>query len=96
MKLLIKKPSAWLPIAIPLIFLAILAVRLATLGIPTREADEGTLAHLFQIWLVLQPLMVAFFAIKWLPQAPKPGMIILTIQILAALAVCAPVFYFNL
>jgi hypothetical protein len=50
-----------------------------------READEGTGAHLFQLWLVLEPLMVGFFAVKWLPLAPKQALLILAFQILAAL-----------
>lgn len=93
---LIKKPSAWIPIAIPLTFFAILLYRLVMFGPPVREADEGTLAHLFQLWLVLEVFMVSFFAIKWLPQAPKQALVILAIQIIAALLPISVVFYFNL
>ncbi|MDO8600518.1 MAG: hypothetical protein Q7R73_02775 [bacterium] len=70
--------------------------RFVMFGPPVREADEGTLAHLFQLWLVLEVFIVPFFAIKWLPQAPKQALIILAIQIVAALLVIAPVFYFKL
>jgi len=69
---------------------------IAIAGPPVRQPDEGTGAHLFQIWLVLEILMVSFFAIKWLPQKPKPALLILAIQIIAILAACAPVFYFKL
>ncbi len=65
-------------------------------GLPVREADEGTGAHLFQIWLLLEPFMVGFFAVKWLPQKPRQALLVLAIQIVAALAACAPVFYFKL
>ena len=76
--------------------LAIILIRIAMFGVPVREADEGTGAHLFQIWMVLEVLMVAFFVIKWLPQTPKQALLVLAIQIVAALAACAPVFYFKL
>ncbi len=93
---LIKNPSAWVPIAMSLIVLATILIGIEMSGVPTRQPDEGTGAHLFQIWLVLEVLMVAFFAIKWLPQRPKQSLVILAVQIVAALAACAPVFYFKL
>ena len=79
-----------------LIVLAVMFIYLALSGVPVREADEGTGAHLFQIWLGLEVLMVALFAIKWLPQEPKPALLVLAIQIAAVLAACAPVFYLGL
>ena len=71
-------------------------ISIVLFGPPHREPDEGTAAHLFQIWLVLEALMVVFFAIKWLPQMPKQALLVLTVQVTAALAACAPVFFFNL
>jgi hypothetical protein len=62
---------------------------------PEADADEGTPARLFQLWLVLEVFMVAFFSVKWLPQMPKQALPILAIQIIAVLAACFPVFYFG-
>ena len=93
---IIKKPSAWIPIALSLVVLAAMLISFALFGPPVRQPDEGTGAHLFQIWLVLEVFMVGFFAIKWLPQKPKPAFLVLVIQIVAVLAACAPVFYFKL
>ena len=92
----IKKPSAWVPVVMSLSVLLTMLVCIAIFGPPVREADEGTGAHLFAVWLVLEVLMVAFFAVTWLPQKPKQALFILAIQIVAALAACAPVFYFKL
>ena len=92
---ILKKPSAWVPVALSFSILAMILIHIALFGV-VREADEGTAAHLFQIWLVLEVLMVAFFAISWLPRAPKHALFILAIQIIAALEACAPVFYFKL
>jgi hypothetical protein len=93
---ILKKPSAWVPIAMSLAVLAAWLIGIAAFGIPARQADEGTGAHMFQIWFVLEVLMVAFFAIKWLPQRPKHAFLVLAIQIAVALAACAPVFFFKL
>ena len=81
-----KKPSAWIPLALSLAMVAIMLIHIAIFGI-VREADEGVAAHLFQIWLVLEVLMVAFFAITWLPQKPQQALLVLAIQIVAVLAV---------
>ena len=86
MNFIIKHPSAWIPIATSLIVLAIMLIGFAVFGIPHREADEGTAAHLFQIWLVLEVIMVAFFGIKWLPQQPKQAFQALALQVVATLA----------
>lgn len=93
---LIKQTSAWIPIAMSLTVLAAMLIVITLSGVPEPQADEGTGAHLFQLWLFLETFMVAFFAIKWLPQNPKEALLILTIQIIAALAACAPVFLLHL
>jgi hypothetical protein len=92
----IKKPSAWIPIVMSLLVLGTMLISFAISGLPARQPDEGTAAHLFQIWLVIEVLLVSFFAIKWLPQRPKPALVVLAIQIISALAACAPVFYLGL
>jgi hypothetical protein len=61
-----------------------------------RNTDEGTAARLFQLWLVLEPFMIGFFAIKWLPKARKQALFILLLQIITALLPISIVFYFRL
>jgi hypothetical protein len=94
---ILKRPSAWVPIVLSLIALTMILVTIAIAGIPaTPPKDEGTGAHLFQLWMVLEVLMILFFAIKWLPQTPKQALQILALQVVAALAACAPVFLLGL
>lgn len=95
MNSLIKKPSAWLPVVLSLAIIAVLVYFFTVYGI-VHDEDEGVAAHLFQLWLVLEVLMIPFFAIKWLPQQPKQAAVILAFQILALLIGCFPVFYFKL
>ena len=60
------------------------------------EADEGTAAHLWQILMAAQLPIMAFFALKYVPQKPKQALLILALQMVAALTACAPVFFLKL
>ncbi len=57
-----------------------------------RQADEGTAAHLWQLLMVAQVPVVAWFAVKWLPQTPGKALMVLVLQGLAMIAAMAPVF----
>ena len=92
---MMKQPSAFLPVAMSFAALAMVLGHVALFGVP-HEADEGTEAHIFQLLIVVQMPIVAFFAIKWLPRAPKQAMLILALQACAALAALAPVFILQL
>jgi hypothetical protein len=75
--------------------LAVVLCHIAIYG-AAREADEGAAAHIWQLLMAGQLPVVVFFAIKWLPRAPKPALGVLALQAGAVLASMAPVFYFNL
>ena len=92
---LMKQPSAFLPVAMSLLALAMVLGHVVMFG-AVREADEGAAAHLFQLLMVAEVPVVAFFAIKWLPRFPKQALQVLLVQAAAAIAALAPVFYFNL
>ena len=95
-----KQPSAFLPLAMSLTALTMLAYvligELIQNGQIVREADEGTVAHLWQILMAGQLPIIAFFAIKWLPRAPRPTLGVLALQAGAAIASMAPVYFLNL
>lgn len=92
---MLKHPSAFLPMAMSLAGLTLVLGHVAIYGV-AREADEGTAAHLWQLLMAGQMPVLAFFAVKWLPRAPRPTLYVLGLQAGAALAAMAPVFYFNL
>ena len=58
-----------------------------------HEADEGSPAHIFQLLITAQLPVVAFFAIKYLPQAPKETLCVIAIQAGAVLAAIALSFF---
>jgi hypothetical protein len=90
----IKKPSAFLPVAMSLTALAIVFVHIVTSGV-ARQADEGSAAHLWQLLMAAQIPIVAFFGIRWLPQSPRTALPVLALQAVAALAALAPVYLLN-
>ena len=97
---IVRHPSAFLPLAMSLTALTMLLVVIGhgyISGSPVvREPDEGTVAHLWQILMAGQMPILAFFAIKWLPRAPKQTLYVLALQAGAALVSMAPVFLLNL
>ncbi len=92
---LLKRPSAFLPVAMSLAALAVVLGYLAMFGV-VRQTDEGTAAHVWQLLIGGQLPIVAFFAIKWLPRAPRQALAILGLQAAAGLAALAPVFLLQL
>ena len=92
---LLQRPSALAPVIMSTLALALVLVHLALAG-TARQADEGAAAHLFQLLLAGQLPIVAFFALKWLRRMPGPAAAVLALQVLMALAACAPVWYFGL
>jgi hypothetical protein len=98
---ILKHPSAFLPLAMSVAALAVIGVA-ATYSIfhyghgLVREPDEGTAAHLWQLLMAGQLPVLAFFAIKWLPRAPRPTLCVLVLQAGGVLAAMAPVYFLHL
>jgi hypothetical protein len=61
-----------------------------------NEPDEGTPAHLFHLLMVSQAPIILFFAVKWLPRDARQASRILALQVIAALAAFAPVYFTHL
>jgi hypothetical protein len=87
----LKHPTAWVPLAMSLGALALVLGHAAMFGI-VHEVDEGTPAHIFQLLLVGQVPLVAYFALKWLPRVPGQTVLVLALQAGAALAAMAAVY----
>jgi hypothetical protein len=90
----IKHWSALLPLAMSLAALALVIGHVASGGV--READEGTAAHLWQLFMAAQVLLVPYFAYTWLPKAPRAALLILALQVAVVLANLALLRSFDL
>lgn len=92
---LFARPSAFVPLLMSLSALAVVLAQVAFAG-PVRAADEGAAAHLFQLLIVGQAPVVAFFAMKWMQRNTRQALIVLGWQVLAIAVAMAPVWYFGL
>jgi hypothetical protein len=93
--IMVKKPSAFLPVIMSFAALAVVLAHVAIFG-AAREADEGTAAHLWQLLMAAQLPLLVFFAIKWLPRSPKQALLVMALQASAAVAALAPVYFLKL
>jgi hypothetical protein len=92
---LLKRPTGFLPIAISVAFLVPLSIELLN-GTLVRQPDEGTAAHLFQIFIPLQLVVIAWFAVTWLPKRAHCAAPVLGLQGFALLSVLAIVYFKHL
>ena len=90
----LKRPSAFLPVAMSLAALATILIYLALHG-PAPQTDEGAAAHLWQVLMLGQLPIVLFFAVNWLPQAPRQAVPVLALQLAAGFAAALPVFLLH-
>jgi hypothetical protein len=91
----LKRPSAFVPMAMSLVALSLVLGYVARYG-TVREPDEGAIAHLWQLLMAVQIPIVGFFAIKWVPKAPRQTLPVLALQAGAALASLSVVFFLGL
>ena len=92
---IVKQPSVFVPLAMsmaaPLVVLGSVAIAGAA-----RQPDEGAAAHIWQLLMAGQMPLLLFFAVKWLPRAPRQTLYVLGLQIGAVLAAMAPVYFLGL
>ena len=91
---LLRRASAFVPLAMSAAALATVVGYAAMFGV-ARQADEGTAAHIWQLLMAGQLPVIAFFAVKWLPAEPRQALLVLALQVGAALAAMFPVWWFQ-
>jgi hypothetical protein len=88
MRTLVRRPTAWLPMAVSLLALAFVLGYAAVFGVtapsPQAHQDEGAPARIFQLLMVAQGLLIVTFAARWLPRAPRQATMIIAVQVLVA------------
>jgi len=85
-----RKASALTPVVMSLCALVLVGVQLSIHGMGP-ERDEGALAHLYQMLIVGQLPVIAYFVIRWLRRAPLPGLRVVAAQAFALAAALVPV-----
>jgi hypothetical protein len=87
----LRQPAAVVPIAMSLGALAAIGWHVARFG-TAPQPDEGAAGHLWQLLIAGQMPVILYYAVKWLPRAPRAALLVLGAQVAAVLAAAAPVF----
>jgi hypothetical protein len=94
---LMKRPDAFLPVAMSTTAFVMTLVAVLRYGaVSDPSSDEGAIAHLWQLLMAGQLPIILFFAIKWLPRAPRQALYVLAQQMGAAGVSSALVFFLGL
>ena len=93
---LLRQPSAYVPILLSVCVICMFLYHLNFVGAPQPQQDEGIAAHLFQLWLVAEAVLIPLFAVRSLPRKPVDAAGVLVLQLSFVLTACFPVFYFGL
>jgi len=93
---LFKQPSAWIPLAMSFVALAMILVYVAINGFASSgNGDEGAPARIFQLIMVAQLPIAGYFAVKWLPKQPKQSLMVLTVQAVAWIIPIVTIMYLE-
>jgi hypothetical protein len=57
--------------------------------------DESAVARLWQLLMILQLPAMGWFAVRWLPRAPRQATIMLALHALAIVAAASPVLILD-
>jgi hypothetical protein len=83
---LLRRPIAWMPLALSLIALVLVLGYAAIAGNVQAASphDEGAPARVFQLLMLAAGLAIALFAVRWLPRAPRQSAAVIALQVLVA------------
>ena len=94
-QLMACKPSAIAPIAMSLAALSVVLITMAT-GLAKPQADEGAVAHVWQLLMAGQLPILGWFTLQWLRRDVRSGLPVLALQVAAFGAALLPVFLLGL
>ncbi len=92
---LVRKPSAIMPIAMSVSALAIVLIAIA-ISDGKRQPDEGAVAHIWQLLMAGQIPLLGWFVFRWLRQDFRSAIPVLGMQIVAFAAALLPVWLLGL
>jgi len=91
---LFREPTAWIPLVMSFVALAMILVYVAMFGIVQQE-DEGAVARIFQFLMILQIPIIVFFGLAWLRKRFKDALMVLLVQIIAWVIPIVTIIYFE-
>jgi glucan phosphoethanolaminetransferase (alkaline phosphatase superfamily) len=82
---LLRRPTGFLPLLLSSSAMGLVIGYVVLFGTdPNPTGDEGLAAHVFQLLLVAQLVVMIVFAVAWLPRAFRAALFVLLLQAAAA------------
>ncbi|MCB9110835.1 MAG: hypothetical protein H6634_06270 [Anaerolineales bacterium] len=91
---LFKQPTAWIPLVMSFVALAMILGYVEMFGV-VHNQDEGAPAHIFQLLMLAELPIVAFFGLRWITRKPKETLIVLVVQAIAWIIPILTVMWFE-
>ena len=91
---LFKQSSAWIPLMMSLGALLMVLGYAAMFG-TVHGRDEEAPARIFQLIMLAQLPIAAYFAFKWLPRRPAQALVVLALQVLGWIIPIATVIWLE-
>lgn len=88
------KPSGLAPVLMSLGALTAIGVHILKSGI-APQADEGTAAHLWQLFMAGQLPFVGWFMVRWVPEGGRRALAVSVIHVAAFGAAVLPVWWLH-
>jgi len=95
LRVLARRPSAYLPIAMSTAALLLLGGVALSSGL-APQPDEGAAAHVYQLLMAGQIPVVAYYLARWMGREPRASLRMFAVQVAAAFAALAPVYFLGL
>jgi hypothetical protein len=96
LRFMATRASAYLPIAMSIASLGVVALALIFGPLRAPDGDEGLYARLWQLLIVGQLPVVLYFMLRWLPRAPREGALVVIAQLTAGVVALLPVLVLHL
>jgi hypothetical protein len=94
-----KHPSAWGPLALSggalLLLAGAFTYNLVTGAVVQKDQDEGVLAHLYQIMIGVQVLIIPIFGLRWGWRDWRAGSTLIALQVLGILLTFVPLWIYE-
>ena len=89
-----RRPTTWLPFLVSLTALVLVLGSAAMAGTAPHD-EERAPARLFQVLILLNGVLIAVHAVRWLPAAPRQAAPILVAQVVAVSVPIAAILYLE-
>ena len=87
-----RQPAGYLPVVMSLGAFVMIAWYVAAHGV-VHQDDESGQARVWQLLVAAQVPLIAYFALRWLPTAIRPVLVVIALQVAAvALFAIAPLW----